>query len=200
AATNLGRALMGEATRLEGAAAAVAFDSAATALGRAESLNPQDPYPPRNLASLARVRARTMRPDARGVALAEADHHYRRATALAPRLPGLWVEWANVDAERRRFADARQKLARAADLDSTRYDVWLLQGLVNTLDGKPTDGVTGYGRALTAKPGDVAALRGRAVALAQLGRQDEARADAEAVLRQSPTDAVALRLRADLGR
>ncbi len=197
-ATNLGRVLMEEATRLEGGARATTFASADEVLQRAEQLNQQDPYPPRNRASLARVQARAVPAGDREGLLNDADSHYRRATELAPGLPGLWVEWANVDAERRRFVDADTKLARAEALDADRYDLWLLRGLLRAVARKPDEAVTAFGRALDARPGDVAALRGRASALAQAGRQEEARADVDGVLRLSPGDGAALRLRTEL--
>ena len=75
---------------------------------------------PRNIAALERRRARraplaTDRP----AHLDDADHRYRTATALAPSNGTLWVEWANLDAERGRLDDAFAKLNHAAQLGAT---------------------------------------------------------------------------------
>ena len=175
-----------------------AFTDARAALQRAAQLNPQDPSHPRSLASVERLRTRTISGAERAAALAEADRQYARATALAPGLPALWIEWANVDAERRDFPSALDKLARAIGLDETRIDAWRLRGLIYALLQRPDDALADYDRALAIAPADVVALRGRAFALAELGRQDEALSAVSQVLAVAPADNAALGLRARL--
>ena len=196
---------VGRAAIQQGSAAAPAdqtrhFVAARAALERAVLLNPHDPNHPRNLASLFRVRARLADEANRAALLADADRQYTRAAQLAPGLPTLWVEWANVDAERRRLPESITKLNHAITLDPQAADAWMLRGLARTLSGQVDLALADYERALSLRPADVVALRGRAVALAELGRRDAALTAVEELLRLQPQDAIALRLKARLAR
>ena len=197
--TNLGRVLIQLAASLEEPARSERFTDARDVLERARLHNPYSPYPPRNLASMVRIQARTATPDARAALLNEADREYQNAVSRSSGLPALWTEWANVDAERRRFDEALTKIQRAINLDATAFEPWLLRGLVHTLQIQPDAALADYDRALTRKAREPAALRGRAVALAQLRRKDEALATLDELLNVAPGDtaAVALRRRLD---
>jgi tetratricopeptide (TPR) repeat protein len=165
-------------------------------LERAMARNVSDPQHPRNLASVHRVRAREESATVRDASLAEADRLYAIATTLAPGLPALWEEWANVDAERRRLREARQKLAKAIALDDSRYESWMLNGIVRTIQGDAAGAIVDLDRALQLKPGDAGVLRRRAAAFIVAGRLDDARRDLDAVLQANPGDDAAARLRA----
>lgn len=167
--TGLGRALIQHAQPLEGEPRDALLRRAGEVLGDAEGLNPQDPHGPRNLASLARIRARTADASARERLLAEADLLYARATRLAPRLPALWAEWGNVDAERQRFAEGRRKLEHATALDPAQPAAWVLLGQIYMVEGRPREALAAYDEALRHEPSGEAASRGRAAALAAMG-------------------------------
>jgi O-antigen ligase/Flp pilus assembly protein TadD len=192
--TALGRALMQDAA----SGPPSRFDQARAALERAETLNARDPLHPRNLGNLWRTAARRASGPERDAALAEADHHFERAARLAPGLPGIWTEWGNLEAERRRFPEALVKLDHALALDAAAPEPWLLRGLVHSLNGDHVLALQDYDRALALNPDSLAALRGRAVALAEAGRLQDLPAAIDDVLRRAPQDAVALRLRAKL--
>lgn len=193
--TSLGRALVQEAAAQDEPARSARFDEARAILERARQRNPHSPYPPRNLGSLQRVRAQRASPESRVRLLEEADRHYQDATARSPGLPVLWTEWANLDAERRRFDEALVKLQRAIELDPGPSDPWLLRGLVFSLQRRFEPALVDYEQALARSPAALVALRGRAVALAELGRRQEARAALDEVLRVSPDDSAGRVLR-----
>ncbi len=161
--TALGRALIQD-DGADPAGRAARLARARHVLETAQGLNPQDPNGPRNLASVERLEARTMPAGARAPLLERADRLYSQAAGLAPGLPGIWAEWGNVAAERRRFAEAGEKLDRAIALDPERFDPWLLRGHVLMLDGRPADALQAYDRALAIRPGDTGAARARAAA------------------------------------
>jgi tetratricopeptide (TPR) repeat protein len=117
---------------------------------------------------------------------------------LSPGIPALWAEWASVDAERRRFEEALDKLRRAIDLDNRYFDAWLLRGHLRALQGQHAEALAAYDQALERKARDVAALRGRAIALAELSRPAESMTTLDTLLAIVPDDAVALRLRTQL--
>ena len=85
-------------------------------------LAPLDLIHVRHLASWLRVQAWNARDNeaARAVPLARADELYADATTRAPGLTPLWIEWARVDIDRRRFPEAIEKLKRALALDEFR--------------------------------------------------------------------------------
>lgn len=101
------------------------------ALRQAQAFDPFNYQHPRNVAALQRRRARLAPAPDRMALLGDADRLYRTATELFPSNGVLWVEWANVDAERRQAADALAKLNRAAELgadgDASRLADALLQ-------------------------------------------------------------------------
>jgi tetratricopeptide (TPR) repeat protein len=172
------------------------YAGARDVLERAMARNVSDPQHPRNLASVHRVRARDETGTTREMSLDEADRLYAIGTTLAPGLPALWEEWANVDAERRRLPEARRKLARAIALDDSRYQSWMLNGIVRTLQGDAAGAIVDFDRALAVKPGDATVLRRRAAAYVAAGRIDEAKRDLDAVLLANPGDDAAALLRA----
>jgi tetratricopeptide (TPR) repeat protein len=194
--TGLSRALIQGADALEADQRSAQMRTARTILERAGALDPGNPDHPRNLASSYRMDARSRDEDqARAVLLQGADRAYARAISLSPRLPSLWIEWANVDVERRRFTDAVAKLDRALALDESQFDAWLLRGHALLFDRDALKALAAYDRALTLKPSDVAASRGRAIALASLDRRDEAILAVDEVLARAPGDAASVRLR-----
>ena len=123
---------------------------------------------------------------------------YSQAIDRSPRMPSLWIEWANVDAERRRFSEAVVKLDRARTLDENRPDAWLLRGHVHALQRDAARALVAYDRALSLRPQDVAATRGRAIALASLMRWDEALTAVTDALALAPDDPTSTRLRTEL--
>jgi tetratricopeptide (TPR) repeat protein len=172
------------------------FASAEAALARARQLNPYDPHQLRNLASVERRRARVSTDAAdRARSLEHADDYYREATALAPRLQSLWIEWANVAAEQRRLDVALSHLDRAASLDDTNVDVWMLRALVSVGARRLDEALAAYDRALSLRPDAVAALRGRAAILAQQGRRGEALAAVDQLLAIAPADDMGRRIK-----
>lgn len=104
-----------EATTDVAAADAMLAD-AERLLRRAQAFDPFNYQHPRNLAALARRRARRAPASVRTSHLDEAGRLYRRATDLFPSNGALWAEWANLDAERLQTEDVFAKLDRAAAL------------------------------------------------------------------------------------
>ena len=128
--TRLARALLAPSSPGE-AGFDGALDEAEGVLRRARSLNPYDPHQPRNLASVARRRAAATSDAARRHEyLQQADLLYAAATELSPGLPSLWVEWANVAAERRQAGIGLTRLERARRLDPDRAEMWMLRAVL----------------------------------------------------------------------
>jgi len=196
--TGLGRVLTQSAIPLAGEARDARFRSAREAFERAQTLDPSDPDHPRHLASLARIRAWTLAEGSRAEPLAEADRLYAHAIELAPGLPALWVERAHGDLEGGHQAQAMEKLTRAIALDAERRDAWLLSGEVQRSQRNLAASLAAYDRVLTRAPVDVDALRGRAIALAELDRRSEAMATLSRLLEIAPADPVSLQLRDQL--
>jgi O-antigen ligase len=95
---------------------------ARAAYERAIELAPFDPLHARHLASLYRIRASLLDGPARAEALSEADRICEQVSRMAPSLTSLWVEWAWVDIDRARPAEAIRKLDHALVLDRQRGD------------------------------------------------------------------------------
>ncbi len=197
--TGLGRAVLEEARDATGNRQQGLFEEAHRALTAARVLEPRDPYALRNLASVARRQAgATSDASVRETLLRDADSHYRAATELAPALPGLWVEWANVAAERNDAAAAVQHLDRAQQLGDTRSDGWILRGAIEARARHLDAALDAYDQAIRVDPSSTAALRGRAVVLVALRRSTEASAAVNELLAIAPRDEVGVRLRAAL--
>ncbi|MGE0447004.1 MAG: O-antigen ligase family protein [Vicinamibacterales bacterium] len=195
--TTAGGVLMKGAPLLPETERAAAFERAEQFLREVNARRPGDPDAARNLASLLRVRARA---DAEGreTLLAEADRIYAGVTARTPGLAVAWAEWANVEAERRRFESAEAKLVRALDADDTRSDAWTLLGHVRVLRRRFDPALVAYERTLDLDTRNVAALRGRAALLAEMGRTGEALESVERLLAVEPGDTAGQSLRARL--
>jgi tetratricopeptide (TPR) repeat protein len=120
----LGRSLIQEAVQLQPPARDERLRTAGDVLERARSLEPADTIHARHLASLRRVQAWSAGDDeaAKAARLAQADRLYADATERSPGLTSLWIEWARVDVDRRRFPEAIDKLTRALALDDARTE------------------------------------------------------------------------------
>jgi O-antigen ligase len=138
--TGLARVLVQEAAALDSAGRRRGFVEAAAVLEQARTVDPFNSDHPRNLASVLRIEATMAEPAMREERLARADRLYAEATERSPRRPMLWIEWANVDGERRRFAEGLAKLDRAIALDATRREALVLREQLSSLRARVTSG------------------------------------------------------------
>jgi len=131
----LGRSLIQEAIPLQPPLRDQRLKAAGEVLARARSLEPTDTIHARHLASLLRVQAWSAGDDeaARAGPLAAADRLYAEATERSPGLTSLWIEWARLDVDRRRLAEALDKLTRALALDESRAEARELRDQVQRL-------------------------------------------------------------------
>ena len=106
------------------------LQDASDAFESARTIDPHDLDHTRHLAASYRVRATTLSGPPRDQALAEADRLYGAATAWAPNVTHLWVEWAYVDLDRRQPFAALDKLSRALTLDPMREDARSLRARI----------------------------------------------------------------------
>jgi len=197
--TSLGRAFLEMAERADVTRRTDLYLAGEAPLRAALVRNPYDPHHPRNLANAARRRAATTQDaGARSALLGEADRLFARATAAAPGMAPLWVDWGNVALALGSFDSALQRLDRAAALDAEDVDQWVLRGLVQVRQRRLDDALAAYDRALALRPDQVAALRGRAVVLGTLGRTSDAVAATDRLLQYYPSDDLGQRLRASL--
>ena len=166
--TALARSLVQGSLPLEPVLRDSGMDRARALLEGVRSRNPRDPFAPRNLASLHRIHARTADEPSRVRSLATADEMYMRAVALAPDLPALWSEWANVKLERGLFNEAAETLQQALALDDTRFEPWLLLGHARFLQQRAAEAIAAYNEALEREPENANALSARSAAIASV--------------------------------
>jgi tetratricopeptide (TPR) repeat protein len=196
--TGLGRSLLEQAERDDSQRDRL-FTAADETLRKALARNPYDPHHSRNVANAARRRAAvTTEPAARASLLAQADQLFERATAAAPGMALLWVDWGNVALVRGALEEASSRLDRAEHLDATNVELWVLRALVEVRRRRFDAALAAYDRALVLRSDHAAALRGRAVVLATMGRTADAIGATERLLRVYPSDDLGLRLKASL--
>lgn len=186
--TGLARASIELAVRADGARRDQLLQQARVAFERAMALDELDPVHARHMAAYFRIRASVLVGPAREAALVEADRIYARVTTWAPALTPLWEEWAWVDVDRGRPADAIVKLDRALALNQTRADARLLRGELRLRGQQPQQALEDFDAVLAREAGNVQAWRGRVAGLVQLGRFDEAQAALGEGLKLAPAD------------
>jgi O-antigen ligase/tetratricopeptide (TPR) repeat protein len=148
---------------------------AQTALLRARRLNPANLDHMRNLAKLHGTWAE-YDPDV-GQArqhLKDAESIYRRLTIAMPRNAGLMNEWATLYLDHGDMQNALARLDDSLRIDDSYYTTHWLRGNALMQTGAFQDALAAYDRTLRLSPHLPAAMSAKALALAALGRLDEA--------------------------
>ncbi len=165
------------------------LDRAEQVLLTARNLNPLNTDHSANLARYYGTIAATMQDAvARDEALRTASDYYAQATALSPNAAHLQNEWGTVYAQLGEDDQARARFARSLELDPYFADTFLRRAQL-ALQAQDWEGaIADYEQASKLSPTDVRALSGRAYALAQMGRTDEAIAANLSLLGINPND------------
>jgi tetratricopeptide (TPR) repeat protein len=165
------------------------LDRAEQVLLTARNLNPLNTDHSANLARYYGTIAATMKdPTARDGALRTASDYYAQATALSPNAAHLQNEWGTVYAQLGEDDQARARFARSLQLDPYFADTYLRRAQLALQSQDWEAAAVDYEQASKLSPTDVRALSGRAYALAQLGRTDEAIAANLSLLGVNPND------------
>jgi tetratricopeptide (TPR) repeat protein len=123
---------------------------------------------------------------------AEAARAFRRAAALQPANPDPSINLGVALVQDGRVEEARAVLEESLSRHPGHADVLNNLGLVERAAHQPAAALGRFDAVLAAEPAHVGARLNRAIVLAELGRTNEARAEAAALLRQRPDDPDAL--------
>lgn len=125
--------------------------------------------------------------------------HYEAALETLEGRADVWRDYAETLLAQRDWTTADLALRRALEIDPANADALVLQGFARRAQGD-LDGALSALDAALAHGADVGARRAKALWLLEAGRLPDARATADAVLREVPGDGVGLwvRARADL--
>ena len=137
-----------------------------------------------------------------GELLDDAEPALRRAGELIPKEPAIWANLAVLSLRRGEFADAARYLEQAHTLAPASSEIAVLQGTLETLEGRPETGVVHFRRAVDLDPRDTRALYLLAQEIERAG-DDGSDAEAQAlfadVLTLDPGNVAVLVERARLG-
>lgn len=185
-----GRSLLEAARASDDATQQRSFlDRAEQVLLTARNLNPLNTDHSANLARYYGTIAATLQdPAARDESLHKASDYYAQATALSPNAAHLQNEWGTVYAQLGEKEQARERFARSLELDPLFADTYLRRAQLALQSQDWQAAIADYEQASKLSPTDVRALSGRAYALAQLGRTDEAIAANLGLLGINPDD------------
>ena len=167
---------------------------ARTLLERAHHRNPFKMDHPRNLARLHRFWVGAVDDSsAKSAHLDAADSYYAEAVKLMPGNAALWNEWAVLFIERQQLDEALALLAESLRIDDLYTTSYWIRANVLLDKGKPEAALLDYDRALAINPTLLPAWSGKALALARLGRRDEAIAANRRALTLAPRDLISHR-------
>ncbi len=155
----------------------------------ARDLNPLNTDHSANLARYYATRAAaTSDPAQRTANLQRASDYYRQATTLSPNTAHLQNEWGTALMQLGEIDQARIRFARSLELDKRFVDTYLRLAQLESQQKNWEAVLANYNQAAKLAPRDVRGLSGRAFALAQLGRADEAIAANLEALAVAPGD------------
>jgi putative PEP-CTERM system TPR-repeat lipoprotein len=124
----------------------------------------------------------------------EALDDFSQAAILAPDNPAPPLGRARVLLRLGRFAEAEELAQKAAALDSDFHDVWYVNGEIHRLRRRFPEAVIAYSKAIEKVAGHIPARIGRATALIDLDRPEEALVDLEYARRVDAGDPQAIYL------
>lgn len=113
--------------------------------------------------------------------LDEAEAAVRQAASLQPDAAAVHLALARVLVLKGDAKTAEEEADKAIARSDTLVDAWILKGELRRLKRDFETALEAFGRALDLAPDNVAAHLGRAAALIDLGRDEDARADIEKV-------------------
>lgn len=121
--------------------------------------------------------------------------HYRTALAKLKDDAEVWRDYAEVLLEKREFASAETAILRSLEISPQILDSNLDLAFILRAQGRRVEGLATLDKmlAVTGRQNDL--LRTRALWLLELGRAEEALGEAQAILKDSPEDALALWIR-----
>lgn len=185
-----GRALL-ESARIATTAAEqdALLTRAEQVLLNARNLNPLNTDHSANLARYYATRASaTTDPAQRAANLQRSSDYYHQATTLSPNTAHLQNEWGTVLMQLGQIDEARARFAHSLELDKRFVDTYLRLAQLESQQKNWEAVLANYTQAAKLAPRDVRGLSGRAFALAQLGRTDEAIAANLEALAVAPGD------------
>ena len=190
-AINLTRALVGRMLetgsrnlqRLDADAA-----RAAGVMEAAARAHPLDPYLPTNLARVYRDWAELGDPADRTHRLDLAAAAYERALVLKPRDAPLWNDFAAFRIARGELDKGLEAIAHSLEIDGRFPDTYCLRGDSYLQHQRYEEALADYDRAVEVDPKSLPGWTGKAIALARLGRTDDAATAAARARELSPDD------------
>jgi protein O-mannosyl-transferase len=126
--------------------------------------------------------------------LAEALPHFERAVAADPQDAKKRANYGLALRDAGQLGPARAQLEAALQVDPDSVDALRNLGLVELSSNRPEAALRQFERALQHRSNDVTLRLNRALSLRMLGREAEARAEIEGVLREQPSHAGARQL------
>jgi len=163
------------------------LEEARRALERGKEISPLNPDHVSKLGLLYRAWGEMLTdPQERAQKLDQAIEYYRQAEALRPHDPGILNEWGLVHFAQGEYDQAIDKYQRSLSLNPWSIQTYLLLGDACSAGGDLVQAVEAYQRAVEMAPDDFTAHRSLALLYQQMGRVEEAIAEAETASSLAP--------------
>ncbi len=168
------------------------LEEARRVLERGREINPFNPDHVSKLGLLYRVWGELLAdPQERAEKFDQASAYYRQAVALRPHDPGTLNEWGLVHFVRGEYDQAIDKYQRSLSLYSGSIQTYRLLGDAHAASGDFAQAAAAYEEIIEIAPDDFIGHRSLALLYEQMGRIEEALAEAEIARRLAPANEVA---------